>query len=176
MLADYNVYWFEEPLAPDDLEDYARLTELSPVKIAHSEVLTPRHTFVPYFARRAMDITQPDTCHVGGLSEMRRIAWMAEEHGIELVPHGWSTALAVAARVHLIASMPSRSYVEFHVGFTLIEDLTDPPFCLKEACLPVPDGSGLGVQINRDLLKSLEISGFSSPSWTWDDRKEFEKS
>jgi len=47
---------------------------------------------------------------------MRRIAWMAEEHGIELVPHGWKTAVGVAADIHLVASLPSRSFVEFNVG------------------------------------------------------------
>ena len=116
MLANYGVYWFEEALAPDDIEGYVRLTELSPVKIAHGEVLTRRQSFIPYFHRRAMDIVQPDVSKVGGLSEMRRIAWMAEEHGIDLIPHGWNTAVGVAADIHLMASLPGRTYVEFNVG------------------------------------------------------------
>lgn len=175
MLADYGVYWFEEALAPDDVEGYVRLTEQSPVKIAHGEVLTRRQSFIPYFQRRAMDIVQPDVSKVGGLSEMRRIAWMAEEHGIELVPHGWNTAVGVAADIHLMSTLPSRPFVEFNVGNPLIEELIDTPFRLDaEGCLPVPLGPGLGININRDRLRKLEASGFSSPSWTWDDRMEFE--
>jgi D-galactarolactone cycloisomerase len=175
MLADYGVYWFEEPLAPDDIEGYARLTDASPVKIAHGEVLTRRQSFIPYFERRAMDIVQPDVAKVGGLSEMRRIAWMAEARGIDLVPHGWNTAVGVAADLHFTSTLSSRTFVEFNVGNPLVEDLTEAPFRLDaDGCLPVPDAPGLGVAIDREKLRRLEESGYSSPSWTWDQRKEFE--
>jgi L-alanine-DL-glutamate epimerase-like enolase superfamily enzyme len=175
MLENHDVYWFEEPLAPDDIEGYTRLTKLSPVKIAHGEVLTRRQSFTPYLKRGAMDIVQPDVSKVGGLSEMRRIAWAAEETGIDLVPHGWNTAVGVAADIHLVASLSSRSFVEFNVGNELIEQIVDPPFSLNaEGMLQVPNTPGLGITIDRDRLKSLEASDFSSPSWTWDDRKEFE--
>jgi len=176
MLANYRIYWFEEALAPDDIEGYARLTEVSPVKIAHGEVLTRRQSFTPYFARRAMDIAQPDVAKVGGLSETRRIAWMAEEHGIELVPHGWNTAVGVAADIHLVASLPSRSYVEFNAGNPLVEELTASPFQPdSEGCLKVPDAPGLGLEIDPGRLKQFEDSGFSSGTWTWDQGREFER-
>lgn len=175
MLADYGVHWFEEPLVPDDLEGYARLTDLSPVKIAHGEVLTRRQAFAPYFSRRAMDIAQPDTTKVGGLSEMRRIAWMAEAYGIDLVPHGWNTAIGVAADVHLMAVLPTKSCIEFNVGNRLVEDILDSPFILDEnGCIPVPDAPGLGVEPDRAVLESLEESCFASETWTWDERREFE--
>jgi len=175
MLADYGVAWFEEPLAPDDIEGYARLTDASPVKIAHGEVLTRRQSFVPYFARRAMDIAQPDLTKVGGLSEARRIAWLAEPQGIDIVPHGWNTAVGVAADLQFTSTLSSRPFVEFNVGNPLVEDLCSRPFKLdSEGCLPVPDTPGLGVEIDREKLKRLEDSGFASPSWTWDERKEFE--
>jgi D-galactarolactone cycloisomerase len=177
MLAQYGVGWLEEPLAPDDVEGYARLTDQSPVKIAHGEVLTRRQSFIPYFERRAMDIAQPDVAKVGGLSEMRRIVWMAEDHGIEVVPHGWNTAVGVAADIHLVSSLPSRSYVEFNVGNALVEELMDSPFRLDaEGCLQVPDGPGLGITLDRERLKKLISSGFASETWTWDKRKEFEES
>lgn len=175
MLADYGVYWFEEPLQPDDIEGYARLTDLSPVKIAHGEVLTRRQSFSPYFNRRAMDIVQPDACKVGGLSEMRRIAWMAEERGIDVVPHGWNTAVGVAADIHFVASLPSRSFVEFNVGNVLVEELCHPGFRLdSDGCLPVPNAPGLGVELDRDRMREFEASGFASETWTWDERREFE--
>jgi L-alanine-DL-glutamate epimerase-like enolase superfamily enzyme len=174
MLAEYGVYWYEEALVPDDLEGYARLTDLSPVKIAHGEVLTRRESFVPYFDRRAMDIVQPDVAKVGGLSEMRRIAWMAEQRGIELVPHGWNTAVGVAADIHLVASLPSKSFVEFNVGNPLVEKLSLPRFSLNaEGHLEVPTAPGLGLELDRERLKHFEASGYMSPSWSWDDRKEF---
>jgi L-alanine-DL-glutamate epimerase-like enolase superfamily enzyme len=74
-----------------------------------------------------------------------------------------------------MASLPSRPFVEFNVGNPLIEELIDNPFRLDaEGCLPVPQGPGLGITLDRDRLHFLEKSGFASPSWTWDDRMEFE--
>ena len=170
MLHDHGVYWFEEPLAPDDIEGYARLTEQSPVKIAHGEVLTRRQSFTPYFARHAMDIAQPDTTKVGGLSEMRRIAWSAEEHGIELVPHGWNTAIGVAADIQLVATLPTRSFVEFNVGNPLVEEILETQFRLNsDGRLAVPDSPGLGIQIDPTKLRRLEVTQFASQTWSWDE-------
>ena len=175
MLADYAVYWYEEPLEPDDVEGYVRLTDASPVKIAHGEVVTRRQGFAPYFKRRAMDIAQPDVTKVGGLSEMRRLAWAAESYGIEIVPHGWNTAVGVAADAHFVASLPTRSFVEFNVGNPLVEELVEPGFGLDEnGCLPVPTGPGLGIEIDRDRLEEFRKSGFASETWLWDQHGTFE--
>ncbi len=175
MLADFGVSWFEEPLRPDDTENYARLTASSPVKIAHGEVLTRRQTFAPYFAARAMDIAQPDVTKVGGLSEMRRIAWMAEEHGIEIVPHGWNTAVGVAADIHFVSALPQPSLVEFNTGNALVEELIRNPFVLdKDGNLPVPDGPGLGIEIDRERLPRFAESGYASGTWAWDETGAFE--
>lgn len=171
MLRDYNVHWFEEPLRPDDLEGYARLTDASPVKIAHGEVLTRRQSFAPYFSRRAMDIAQPDVTKVGGLSEMRRIAWMAEQHGIEIVPHGWNTAIGVATDIHFVSTLPEDSFVEFNVGNELVEELIANPFRLgADGTLRVPGSPGLGIEIDRDRLASFSKSGYASGTWTWDEQ------
>jgi L-alanine-DL-glutamate epimerase-like enolase superfamily enzyme len=175
MLEQYNVYCFEEPLAPDDIEGYKRLTDASPVKIAHGEVLTRRQSFLPYFRERAMDIVQPDVAKVGGLSEMRRIGWMAQDYGIELIPHGWNTAVGVAADIHMVSTLPSDSFVEFNVGNPLVEEIVSPRFELNEhGCLPVSPAPGLGIDIDRDRLKHLENIGFASETWTWDEKKRFE--
>lgn len=175
MLADYAGYWFEEPLRPDDLEGYARLTDASPVKIAHGEVLTRRQSFTPCFSSRAMDIAQPDVTKVGGLSEMRRIAWLAEPHGIETVPHGWNTAIGVAADIHFVSTLPERSFVEFNSGNPLVEELILNPFKLDaDGALPVRDAPGLGIEIDRDRLAHFEKSGFASGTWTWDESGRFE--
>lgn len=79
MLAEYAVYWFEEALPPDALSDYAKLREHSRVPIAGGEVLTRRQTFQPWLEAGAFDIVQPDVTKVGGISEERRIGWMARE-------------------------------------------------------------------------------------------------
>ncbi len=175
MLKDHGVSWFEEPLRPDDIEGYARLTDASPVKIAHGEVLTRRQSFAPYFSRRAMDIAQPDVTKVGGLSEMRRIAWMAEQQGIEIVPHGWNTAIGVAADIQFVSTLPERSLVEFNIGNPLVEELILNPFKLDAGGnLSVPEAPGLGIEIDRDRLTWYAASGHASGTWAWDEGGDFE--
>ncbi len=113
MLADYDVAWFEEALVPDALEDFARLRENSPVPIAGGEVLTRRQAFAPWLAQRAFDIVQPDVTKVGGISEERRIAWMANDYGVKFIPHGWNTAVGLAADLQLASAIPGTDYVEY---------------------------------------------------------------
>jgi D-galactarolactone cycloisomerase len=177
MLADYGVYWFEEPLSPDDIEGYAKLTDSSPVKIAHGEVLTRRQSYAPYFAKRSMDIAQPDATKVGGLSEMRRIAWAAEQHGIDVVPHGWNTAIGVAADLHFASTLRGRSFVEFNAGNPLVEELMLNAFALDDdGNLRVPDKPGLGIEIDRDALKRFVEKRYAAGTWTWDETRRFERS
>ncbi|MEK6237740.1 MAG: mandelate racemase/muconate lactonizing enzyme family protein, partial [Planctomycetales bacterium] len=85
MLAAYDVGWFEEPLPPDDLEGYVRLRQVAMVPIAGGEVLTRRQAFLPWLERGALDVVQPDATKCGGLTEARRIAWMAQDHNIQMV-------------------------------------------------------------------------------------------
>lgn len=154
MLADFNVGWFEEPLAPDDLEGYLRLRECSDVPIAGGEVLTRRQSFLPWLLRGAVDIIQPDCTKCGGLSEARRIGWLADDLGVKMVPHGWNTAVGVAADLQLVAAMPVAEYVEYLTPCPYIEDLLEEPFRMDaEGYLQIPDRPGLGIEINRDALK-----------------------
>ena len=159
VLAAYDVYWFEEPLSPDDVEGFALLREHAPVPIATGEALTRRQSFRPLFERRAVDIVQPDTTKVGGLSEARRLAWAAYDCGIAMVSHGWNTALGLAADLHLAAAMPIASYVEYQVDSPYIDGLVTTPFRLdEEGCLAIPSGPGLGVELDPDAVARLSRS------------------
>jgi L-alanine-DL-glutamate epimerase-like enolase superfamily enzyme len=163
MLADYSVAWFEEPLPPDDLDGYAELTRTSPVPIAGGEVLTRRQSFLPWLERRAVDIIQPDCTKNGGLSESRRIAWMALDHNIQFVPHGWNTVVGLAADLQLTAALPNAPYVEYLTPSAYIEDLAvTTPRLDGAGLLPIPDAPGLGIEIDRDKLKR-----FSTPLEQW---------
>ena len=72
--------------------------------IAGGEVLTRRQSFLPWLQGHAFDIVQPDVTKVGGISEERRIAWMALDNGVAFVPHGWNTALGLAADLQLASA------------------------------------------------------------------------
>lgn len=154
MLADFDIGWFEEPLPPDDLEGYARLTTVSPVPIAGGEVLTRRQAFQPWLERRALDIVQPDATKCGGLSEARRIAWMAYDHNVQFVSHGWNTAIGLAADLHLAAALPVARYVEYLTPAPYIEQIITHPFTLDdEGALRIPETPGLGIELDRDALR-----------------------
>lgn len=154
MLAAYDVHWFEEPVPPDNLPDYVLLRERAPVKIAGGEVLTRRQSFLPWCQQRAIDIVQPDTTKVGGISESRRIAWMAEDNGVQFIPHGWNTALGLAADLQLASAIRNTNLVEYLTGSPFIDDLVVEPWRLgSDGLLAVPDTPGLGVTLNMDAVE-----------------------
>lgn len=153
MLANYDIVWFEEALPPDDIEGFIELTRVSPVPIATGEVLTRRQAFQPWLERRAVDIIQPDTTKNGGLSETRRIAWLAFDHNIQVVTHGWNTAIGLAADLQMAAALPVARYVEYLTPCAYIDDLTVEPFTLDdEGYLEIPDRPGLGFEVDREKL------------------------
>jgi len=154
MLADYDIVWFEEPLPPDDIDGFVRLRDHSPVPIAGCEVLTRRQSFIPFIERGAFDIIQPDVTKVGGISELRRILWMALDHNILLVTHGWNTALGLAADLHIAAAHPTARWVEYITPSPYIEEIVTSPFVIDDnGLLEIPTGPGLGIELDWDRIK-----------------------
>ena len=153
MLEDYNVSWFEEPLVPDALDDYIELRKQSRVPIAGGEVLTRRQSFQPWIQARAFDIVQPDVTKVGGISEERRIAWMARDHGLKMIPHGWNTAVGLAADLQLASAFPDTNLVEYLNGSEFIDGIVTNPWRLdKDGTLPIPAQPGLGLKLDREAV------------------------
>jgi D-galactarolactone cycloisomerase len=163
MLDEYSVYWFEEPLVPDNLSDYVLLRTHSPVPIAGGEVLTRRQSFTPWLQGRAFDIVQPDVTKVGGISEERRISWMAEENGVRFIPHGWNTALGLAADLQLVSASKHTDFVEYLTGSPFIDDIVQSKWKLdSDGYLAIPDGPGLGVSLDLDGVEKHTGKRFSA--------------
>ncbi len=157
MLAAYDVAWFEEPLDPDALEDYVALRRASKVPIAGGEVLTRRQSFRPWLEAGAFDIVQPDVTKVGGLSDQRRIAWMARDHGVRFIPHGWNTAVGLASDLQIASAFADTDLVEYLTGSPFIDEIASGGWHLDaEGMLPIPDKPGLGIEI--DLAALAEYS------------------
>lgn len=153
MLAEHGVAWFEEPLPPDALEDYVALRRAARVPIAGGEVLTRRQSFRPWLQAGAFDVVQPDVTKVGGLSESRRIGWMAEEHGVRFIPHGWNTAVGLAADLQLASAFPGTDLVEYRTGAPYIDELAAGGWRLDaDGMLAIPDGPGLGLALDADAV------------------------
>jgi L-alanine-DL-glutamate epimerase-like enolase superfamily enzyme len=153
MLRDYEVTWFEEPLKPDALDDFILLRRHTPVPISGGEVLTRRQSFDAWLQKGAFDIVQPDVTKVGGISESRRIAWMAQENGIKYIPHGWNTAVGLAADLQLASAVADTDLVEYLSGSPYIDEITEGGWRLdEEGMLPIPEMPGLGLTLDADAL------------------------
>ncbi|MCA1595514.1 MAG: mandelate racemase/muconate lactonizing enzyme family protein [Chloroflexi bacterium] len=156
MLVRYNVTWFEEPLRPDDLEGYVGLTANAGLPIAAGEVLTRRQSFLPWIDRKAVDYLQPDVTKVGGISEQHRIGQYADDHGILVVPHGWNTAVGLAADLQLSAAAATARWVEYMTPAPYIESLLLDPISLDSGgYVLIPDSPGLGFRWNPDGIERL---------------------
>ena len=123
------------------------------VPIAGGEVLTRRQSFQPWLEAGAFDIVQPDVTKVGGISEERRIAWMAREHGVRFIPHGWNTAVGLAADLQLASAFPDTDLVEYLDRLTLHRrDRVEPWRLDADGMLPIPDAPGLGLKLSPDAV------------------------
>ena len=158
MLAEYDVVWLEEALPPDDMEGFRELRLGSSIFISTGECLTRRQVFRPWLESGAVDIIQPDCTKVGGLSEARRIGWMAYDHNILMVPHGWNTAIGLAADLQLVSAMPNARWVEYITPAPLIDGIVAEPIKLDEqGFVTIPDGPGLGIELSPEKLKEQSI-------------------
>ena len=153
MLRDYDVYWFEEALRPEAIDDFVRLRDRSVIPIATGECLTRRQSFRPWFSRGAMDIVQPDVTKVGGLSEQIQIARMANEFDVRYIGHGWNTAVGFAADLQLSAAIPTADLVEYIGGSPYLDDIKLGGWSLNsEGFVEIPDLPGLGIELDEDAL------------------------
>jgi D-galactarolactone cycloisomerase len=153
MVKEYDVYWFEEALRPEALDDFVVLRRQSRVPIATGECLTRRQSFLRWFAQGAMDIVQPDVTKVGGVSEQIRIAWLANDFGIRYIGHGWNTAVGFAADLQLASALPTADLVEYIGGSPYLDDIKLGGWTLdEEGCVQIPDTPGLGIELDRAQL------------------------
>ena len=162
MLAEYDVYWLEEPLHPDDLDGYRKLCDASPVRIAAGEEEATVHAFRDLIERGHVDVLQPDVSRVGGVTETMRIAALAHAHGRPVVPHHYSTVVLGAVSVHVNASIPNSLFQETPApgeGSPLNVDLVVPRVQLDaDGRIVIPTGPGLGIELDRDVFERYRVA------------------
>jgi L-alanine-DL-glutamate epimerase-like enolase superfamily enzyme len=162
MLANYQVGWLEEAIRPDDLENFVELRKQSSVPISGGEVLTRRQSFLPFLQEGAFDIVQPDVTKVGGISEFQKIATMADAFGVQVIPHGWNTAVGLATDLQIASSLSSSNKVEHITGSAYVDDIGKMPWKLdSEGLLSIPNGPGLGYELDPNKVeKHTGVRGF----------------
>ncbi len=161
-----GVYWFEEPVPPEDHDGYVRVRNAIDTPIAGGECEFTRFGFRDLFLKGALDIAQPDVCAAGGLTECRRIADMASTFGVRCIPHVWGTQIALAAAIQFIASLPRPSpsmnpiepMLEFDMTPNPIRDeIAKQPIKQTNGFVTVPTKKGLGVEVDRSAIEKYEI-------------------
>lgn len=163
-VADQDIDWFEEPVIPEDLASYRDVRKGQPIPVAGGECAFTRWGFREILMSRSMDIIQPDTCAAGGISECKKIADMAAAFGVRYVPHVWGTGIALAASLQLLAALP-HSPLRLTPREPLLEfDRSEHPFRQAVLMQPIehvqgvvqiPEGPGLGIEVNREALKEF---------------------
>ncbi|MCU0983904.1 MAG: mandelate racemase/muconate lactonizing enzyme family protein [Acetobacteraceae bacterium] len=157
-----GVGWFEEPLAPAEIEGYRLLHPRATIPVATGEALYTAFAFDRLLAPRAMDIAQPDLALVGGLSQGRLISQLCTLRHVRLSPHVWGSGLGLAAAVHLVAAHPAYPattneadppWVEYDVADNpLREEILLNPLRPAHGRIAVPTTPGLGVEPDRAAL------------------------
>ena len=156
-----NISFFEEPVSPEDYDGYRELRQRTPIAIAGGECEYLLAGFRHLLSNRCVDIAQPDICAAGGLTEVKRIAVLAQAFQTNVIPHSWGTGIAFAAGLHLVSTLdplPGRlrmpeAMLEMDRSENALRDtLTLPHFKLDDGKVAVPTSPGLGVDVDLDFL------------------------
>ena len=158
-LEKYHLNWIEEPVMPDDFKAYDRLGSLGISKVAGGEGLTTRFEFDAFLRQANPDIVQPDITRCGGISEIRKIYDIAEMNGVQLVPHGFSTGILLAATVQFLASCQHGNLMEYSQSTSpMFTKLVKNKIPFEDGYVKVPDCIGLGVELDEDIIEKYRMN------------------
>lgn len=163
-------HWFEEPVLPEDLDGHAALRRQLTIAIATGECEYTRYGFLEILRKDAADILQPDLCACGGLSEAMRIYALATSYNTPICPHVWGSGVALAAALHFCAvqaplphtAMPKAPENEVMLEYDcnrnpLRDELLVENFRLEDHRVRVPQGPGLGIEIDPEVLDRYTV-------------------
>ena len=172
-LEELNAYWFEEPIAPEDLDGYAELRRGLSVNISGGEAEFGRWGWRAILENRGLDIAQPEVCALGGVSEYLRVLALCHAHFTPVVNHVWGSAIAVATNLQLLAAMPPlpgglhpwEPMLEFDTTDNKFRDnlLTTPldiqgQVKKQNGRVSIPERAGIGVEPDRDFIAHYAIA------------------
>jgi L-alanine-DL-glutamate epimerase-like enolase superfamily enzyme len=158
-----GVYWMEEPLHRSDREGMRRLREMTDIRIAGGEMTRELYEFRDLLRDGCLDVVQPDAALVGGITGLRRVAQMAQEHNVVFTPHTWTNGMGVVANAHLAAGCADAPYLEFPYDppewslarrdFPMAAPLTVD----ADGWIVLSDRPGLGYELDEDRLAATRI-------------------
>jgi galactonate dehydratase len=151
--------WYEEPVAPDNVDDTLAIKSRIRQPMAGGELLFGVSGFTPLIRRRAFDVIMPDVKHCGGLLELTHIAAMAAAEGIKVAPHNPSGPVSTAASVQVCAGLDNFNFIELQYGeVDWRPDVLVPPERFVDGAIAVPDRPGLGVELNEQVIRARGLA------------------
>ncbi len=157
-----HIHWFEEPISPEDIDGYRELKNLTDIYLAAGENEFTKIGFRDWISRRAVDMIQPDLCSAGGFTECRKISALAQAWHLPVIPHVWASGIGLAASLQFIATLPPAPLALHPIEPMLEYDQSAHPFrqdliggaiTMIDGMVRIPDGPGLGIEVNRDVLE-----------------------
>ncbi len=174
-LDEMEIYWFEEPVAPEDYDGYKELKEKLKTNIAGGEAEFTKYGWNQLIKKNCIDIAQPEVCGLGGITEYLKVSALAQSNFIPIVNHVWGSALSVAVNLHLLTSLPNmpgglfptKSMLEFDTTEKniFITDLAEEKFSIldqvkdKNGFVSPLENIGIGINPRKDFIKEYEFNG-----------------
>jgi galactonate dehydratase len=170
VLKPYRPYFLEEPCQPEDVEGIARVARSTTIPIAAGERLCHRHEFLPLLERAAIAIAQPDVCHAGGLTEVRRIAALCDTFGVMMAPHNPLGPVATMVNIHLGFATPNFLIQEvMRSDVPWRNEIVSGVAPIVDGHVLPPQGSGIGVEIDLEAASRHPFEEVRPYQWYQDD-------
>ena len=151
----YDIFWFEEPINPDDYKGHKIISQSTSIPIATGENEYTKFGFRDLIEQGNVSILQPDVLIMGGVTEFMKVAAMSQAHEIPIAPHG-----SQDVHIHLVTAIPNGLVLEYYAG------ATDPMYGktfkynldVRDGYVHVPDRSGFGIEINEEILLPFRVA------------------
>ncbi|WP_214226739.1 mandelate racemase/muconate lactonizing enzyme family protein [Pedobacter sp. B4-66] len=154
---DCNLYWFEEPISPDNRHGTAEVRASTAIPIAAGESEYTSFDIRDLLEVRALDVIQPDAAIIGGISETMRVGHLASVHQLELAPHCWGSAFSFMAGLNVAFASAAATIIEFSLGGNpMMYDLVKEQIEVKDGVIGAPTAPGLGLTPNWDFVKEFK--------------------
>jgi D-arabinonate dehydratase len=150
----YDLFWFEEPVEPDDYIGQAEITRATSVPVAAGENEYTRYGFRDMINARAVDILQPDALILGGITEYMKVAALAQANDLDVAPHG-----AQEVHIHLVAAVPNGLILEYYRDSVnpMHGKVWENELTIKDGYVYAPDLPGLGLKPKWDTLAPYKV-------------------
>ncbi len=174
-LDEMEIYWFEEPVAPEDYDGYKELKEKLKTNIAGGEAEFTKYGWNQLIKNNCIDIAQPEVCGLGGITEYLKVSALAQSNFIPIVNHVWGSALSVAVNLHLLTSLPdmpgglfpAKSMLEFDTTEKniFITELAEEKFSIfdqvknEDGFASPLENIGIGINPKKEFIKEYEYNG-----------------